>query len=212
MKTNETSELSTTSSAPARTVWFLLSLLGVSLASNVLFGVTTLRLVGQAHAEAVPKRIGAAVGATLPPIRARRPDGTPAVLSYDKADPRPTLLYVFGSSCYWCARNIENARAVFKAAAPSHRVVLLGVTGQVGDEMKAFGDSVQLLVSPHRSTFEAYALGPTPTTLIISSTGEVLNSWVGAYSGPVGAEVEEHFGVKLPGLVNREESNEGDKQ
>ena len=46
----------------------------------------------------------------------------------------------------------------------------------------------------------AYRLSGTPQTIVVSSRGEVMKNWNGAYVGDVKHEVESYFGIILPGL------------
>lgn len=46
----------------------------------------------------------------------------------------------------------------------------------------------------------AYRLGGTADTLVVSSEGKLLQQWKGAYSGSSKREIEEYFGITLPGV------------
>jgi len=49
-------------------------------------------------------------------------------------------------------------------------------------------------------TKKAYKMGGTPQTIVVSSDGQVLQNWNGAYTGEQQKQVEEFFGITLPGL------------
>jgi hypothetical protein len=67
--------------------------------------------------------------------------------------------------------------------------------------MAGFEVSTNGRFCPVHRGYKSYGLGPTPLTLVLSSDGEILKSWVGAYSGHTQKEVESYFGITLPGLV-----------
>jgi len=46
----------------------------------------------------------------------------------------------------------------------------------------------------------ALNLVSTPQTLVVSPNGKLLKHWRGAFAGKIQAEIEQYFGVKLPGL------------
>jgi hypothetical protein len=48
---------------------------------------------------------------------------------------------------------------------------------------------------------QAYSLGPTPETIVLSPEGRVVALWEGALHGRSQIEAEKFFDVKLPGLI-----------
>ena len=55
--------------------------------------------------------------------------------------------------------------------------------------------------SPRDEVKVTYGLNSTPSTIVVSPAGKILQYWRGAYSEDVQAEVEQFFQVKLPGLI-----------
>lgn len=47
------------------------------------------------------------------------------------------------------------------------------------------------------ASIEAYHLGETPETIVVSPKSEVLREWIGAYQGPVLKDIENYLGVRL---------------
>jgi hypothetical protein len=47
-------------------------------------------------------------------------------------------------------------------------------------------------------TLQAYKLGGTPQTLVISGEGRVQKNWMGAYNGATKTDIETFFRIKLP--------------
>lgn len=186
----------------------MLALLAVSLVTNVVLGMTVLRLAGRASPSAAMRAERAqapAIGTLLPSLDAHGMGGGRELLTFEPGG-RPTLLYVFAPTCRWCARNLDNVKAVFAAAQDTHRIVALSLAPEVGASVKDFPTHVRVLVQPSPAAYEPYRLGSTPMTLVISPEGRVLKTWVGAYTGEIGKEVESQFAVRLPGLV-RETAN-----
>jgi hypothetical protein len=59
-----------------------------------------------------------------------------------------------------------------------------------------------IYIRPDAEAVAAYRFGSaTPQTLLIDSSGRIVHSWIGAYAGTVGKEIEDVFKIKLPGLV-----------
>ena len=48
-------------------------------------------------------------------------------------------------------------------------------------------------------TRNSLKIGGTPQTIVLSKNGEVLKSWRGAYMSTVKDDVENFFGIRLPG-------------
>ncbi len=183
--------------ASNRADWLVLFLLSLSLATNVVLAVSVMRLAGRSSPSTAPAREPLRAGVTLPALSASAPDGQRVKIAFGPADSLPTLLYVFAPDCRWCAKNATNMRAVFDAARATHRIVALSLTADVGSEMGELPSHVRVLVQPNRETFEAYHLGPTPMTVVVSPTGRVTKVWTGAFEGQSKKEVEGYFAVKL---------------
>jgi peroxiredoxin len=143
---------------------------------------------------------GLNVGTAVPPLVGEDASGTILRVTYETG--LPTLLYIFSPTCGWCERNINNVKALGQQLSRSHRV--LGVTISPVPlesrlkESRSLGFPVLFEISPE--TVEAYKLGGTPQTLLISSQGVVLENWKGAYTSGLKRRLEAHFGVSLPGL------------
>jgi len=197
------------SASASRMDWFLLALLGVSLTGNVLLGYGVFRLSMRLDSGAAQARSqepqGPAVGTRLPALDVQTVEGARVSLAFD-SDPRPTVIYVFTPECSWCARNLENVKALMATGQQSYRFVGLslnpdvpGVTRYVKDA----GLEFPVYLNPSRDVRLAYGLGGTPSTLVVSTEGVLLKSWLGAYTAESQREVQDYFHVRLPGLVAR---------
>lgn len=140
------------------------------------------------------------VGTLLAPFEARNVAlGRDETIRFDAA-PLGTVLYVLSPSCGWCTRNAPAIRALAAAAgAQGYRFVGLalrsdGLAEYLRDSPVGFPvyDGI-----PQQVVDEA-ALGGTPQTLVVSTGGQVLQSWLGAYEGVNRGEVESYFHVRLP--------------
>ena len=193
-------------SLPARATradWFVLALLAVSLLGNIVLAASffklSSRVAAPTAAQAAPPS-GPEPGTVLPSIDAQRLSGPRETIAFS-GDARPTLLYVFTPSCQWCARNLENVRAVVEAAKDSHRIIALSLDPNAEDYVHQAKIDVPVYVRPSEEMIQSYRLGPTPQTLVVSARGEVLKSWTGVYSGATKKEVESYFKTVLPGFV-----------
>lgn len=140
--------------------------------------------------EALPNGI---VGKTL--------SGEPVTVQLAGAT-RPNLLYVIRVGCSWCTRNAANFAALTKAIERSHTVTILAIDEDV-DKVREYvkdtysgAPTIWNLPASVKSK-----LGGTPQTLLISAGATVTKNWTGAYSGELLEEIEDYFGVTLPGLT-----------
>lgn len=117
---------------------------------------------------------------------------------------KPTIVYVFAPECKWCSRNASNVGALYRAVAG--RYEMIGVSLSSGNDrnlttsMAVNGIEFPVYVRPIPSLIDAYGLGGTPQTIVVSPQGTVVKTWIGAYDGRVAREVEAFFGLQLPGL------------
>lgn len=147
-------------------------------------------------------------GTIMQPITAKRLNGKQEVISYRNTS-RATVLYIFTPPCTWCARNLENFKALLSNKNDEFRFIGLslseeGLTEYVRkNELKL---PVFAGISPE--TLTTNKLGSTPQTIVISPEGKVLEDWVGAYIGDQKSQVEAFFHVTLPGLGELQGKNE----
>lgn len=141
-----------------------------------------------------------AAGTLVPPIEARDMEGRPARIAYLANEPQ-TVLYIFTPQCKWCTRNLENIRRLAEQARRDYRFIGLSLSS---DELPDYVKNNQLGFPVYRDispTFlTTYKAGGTPQTLVISPEGRVLKNWQGAYANDMQKEIEQYFGVKLPGI------------
>ena len=140
-------------------------------------------------------------GAKAPEFSAHEMDGHKRVLNYAEAEV-PTVLYVFTPDCHWCARNLENIRSVVEGVGDRFRFFGVSLTDK---DLSTYLTKNKLPFPVYQTPPEevriAYGFYSTPSTIVVSPSGSVLQYWKGAYSEDVATEVEGYFQVKLPGLT-----------
>lgn len=145
-------------------------------------------------------RQGALVGVKAPPIAARTVVGNPTRVAFDSG--LPTVLYYFSATCGWCERNWTNLEALAAGAQGRYRVVAL--TSDKG--LKAFVEKhdleVEVMEQVPEETLQAYRFTATPHTVVIDAYGLVTHEWRGAFANGIAEQIEDLFGVMLPGLSN----------
>lgn len=171
----------------------LLLLLAVSVAANVLLGWKSRRY-------AVDSKGTLPIGAFVPPLIAKNLQGTPETVVFGGA-PLPTVVYVLSPTCHWCDRNMENAMYLAHSSQGNYRFVGISL-GEQG--LEAYYRRHRLNFPVYYGLSPSYArllrLGSTPQTIVVSTDGEVLRNWTGAYTSDVRPEIENYFQVRLPGL------------
>jgi peroxiredoxin len=143
------------------------------------------------------------VGDSVPTLTAT--DLTGAMATIDPRNTESTVLYVFAPACGWCARNLDNLRAVAEAAAKKGlRFIAVSITDDdVKDYAREHNLAMPVVIASPQSKSE-YRLGATPHTLVIDRQGRVSKSWRGAFTGSTAKEISEFFGAALPGLIEVE--------
>lgn len=173
-------------------------MLVASVALNVMLALRVRELTGMQNALRAGRELE--VGTAVPPITARRVDGGSETITYaDSA--RPTVLYVFTPQCIWCARNLDNLKTLVEQKGKDYRFIGISLSRE----------GLEKYVADHQLTFpiytdipkeagEAYKMGGTPQTVVISPQGKVLQNWPGAYAGDQKSQVEKYFDITLPGI------------
>ena len=170
--------------------WLTFVMLLGSVALNLL-QANRLRAFTEAKLASLP------LGAVAPPIRVSTLAGAPVDLSFAG---RPTILYYFSPKCAWCERNWLNVKALAAALAGRYRVVGLSTSSDVAAYVQERGLSFEIYAGLTPDLTRAYYLGGTPHTVVISAAGRVERNWAGAYTPRVQREIEQAFGITLPGL------------
>lgn len=113
----------------------------------------------------------------------------------------PVVLYYFSSSCAWCGRNWENVEALVKASEGRYRVIALSSERNLKAFVSRHGLTVDVIEGISDASMARYQFSGTPHTVVVDATGTIAHSWRGAFGARIERQVEELFGVALPGLT-----------
>lgn len=178
----------------AKTTHLTLGLLVCSVAVNVVQS-REMRSLKQRDMPGVP------AGTSLASVTGRSLDGQPVSLRLDSGV--TTVLYYFSPACGWCERNWANFRHIQRSKAGQLRFVGIA-TGTVPPAyLNSRSVDLEVIQQLSGESIRALRLGGTPQTVVVSGSGKVVAYWTGAYIGGVASQVEEHFGVSLPGVSAR---------
>lgn len=187
-----------------RAITFLTAMLVVSVALNVGLAYrvrefTSAQEVQLAKLEALRFKPGTAVPA-FSATRADSTDGATETISYAGMD-RPTVLYVLSPTCGWCAKNESSINQLIAEKGDEYRFIGVSLMDQSAAEYgSSHGFGVPLYTGVSQETKDAYRMGGTPQTIVVSSQGVVLANWNGAYLGKQKEAIEEFFDVRLPDI------------
>lgn len=186
-------------------VWLSMALVA-SIAANVyLFRIAQQRGEGETRGNRYTLREGDRV----PPVEGNSREGGSVRVEYG-TDARPTVLYVVTATCAWCSRNAENFASIVRQKQQSHRFVVVALHREKLDQLAStMPEGVDLLAEVSEQTKQQYYLGGTPQTIVVSSRGVIVKSWLGAYNDRIGREVADYFDVRLPGLTDNAPATDG---
>lgn len=183
---------------------FLSALLVVSVVLNVLLAreVASLReTLGQANDRGLLM-----LGETVPEIDARSLDGSRHTVIFSDVTV-PTVLYVFSPECSWCKKNLSNLHALIEHASNESRggYRVLGIALN-NEGLAKYLEDEHLTFPVYSDVSEpvrnAYHMGMTPTTIVVSPDRKVLRVWTGAYHEQTLREIDAYFHITMPGMVS----------
>ncbi len=175
-------------------------LLVLSVAVNVSLAtrVTTLN----AAVKSLEEEGQLQAGAKVPQVDGTLLNGASTTVRFDESA-APTLLYVMRPTCSWCQRNNANLRALISGAGTKYRVVVLSLVADGTEDYKnKYQIDAPFVTNLSEQTKQAYHLGGTPQTILVSNSGVVVKDWVGAYTGHLGQEVSGALQISFPGLLD----------
>ncbi len=113
----------------------------------------------------------------------------------------PTVLYVWDPNCGWCLRNQANVLALARQTRDRYQLVPVSISRLEPVDSSWLEEFAGLVYhAPTEASKRAYSLGGVPRTIVISQAGTVEKLWRGAYVEEVCREVENYFGIRLPGI------------
>ena len=114
---------------------------------------------------------------------------------------KPTIIYVFSPDCIWCERNLQNAKYLYEKTQNQYQFIGLSLQKDSAYKYSEEKDiSFPVYYNPSDSNRVEYNFRSTPSTYVISPEGKVVGFWSGAYGNEMLKDVEDFFGLKLPGL------------
>lgn len=178
---------------------------------NVIFATETKRLRALADNYktkllAVKAEQSLTPGAVLPPIEAKELGGQAIIIEYNSSD-LPTILYVFTPPCGWCTKNVSNVKTLADKLKGRYRVIGLSLSGiSLPEYVSRHSLQFPIYTDLSPRVVMSYRLAGTLETLLVSKEGKLIREWKGAYTGTNKKEIEEYFGIELPGLNEQEPS------
>jgi peroxiredoxin len=146
-------------------------------------------------------------GDKVPGFSARGLHGESIQVSYTGAEKERVLLFL-SPDCRYSREQFAYWQEILGRADRS-RFEILGLVRDSEDKEKTI-NYIQSINLPNRpeqrlqiavasqSVLDGYKLSATPTTLVVSSKGEVENLWVGKWDSKIAADASAYFGVQLP--------------
>lgn len=173
-------------------------LLLISSAVNVLQAqrIQSLLRTTKAGVSAIGQKASRIIGITT--------DGQRAIVDFDER--RPTVLYYFSPSCGWCERNWANVRALQAAADGRYRLVAVSSDTGLAGYVRQHQLELEVIEGISENVRASYGFYGTPHTVVVDAGGVISHEWRGAFGARIGQQVEELFGLALPGVQTSEPS------
>lgn len=178
---------------PASLLSITIALLVLSVGVNALQSRRILALV--ASSAITPTTIGQ----TAPPIVGFSLAGSPREVAL--RGNLPTLVYYFDPGCTYCEQNWPNLQALAAAAEGRYRMLAVSAKRdlrQYLDDRQLNLDVVEGLSAAARAGF---GFAGTPHTIVVSPDGMITHDWRGAFTPRGQRQLEDLFGVELPGIT-----------
>jgi len=193
----------TEDAVPKARSWFYYCLIGgILLVTSVTLNLILAKQLRGANAKlaAFNAESTVEIGASVPDIEARTPDGKEITYSFATAK-RPTVLYIFSPSCGWCKKNQDNLKVLYETKSSDFQFVGISTSNtNVQEYIEGQNWKFPVFTQPSVAVASAYKIGGTPQTFVVSEDGKVMKNWKGAYSARIQKEVEDFFHISLPGL------------
>ena len=142
-----------------------------------------------------------APGSIMHPFTATSMAGDRETIDYKNHD-KPTVIYVVSPNCVWCARNTQNINAIAERKAEAFRFVGVSLSEEgLIEYLNLHQLNFPVFKGLTPESIQMLGLGATPQTIVISRDGQVLKNWIGAYVMESQSEIEEFFGIQLPGIA-----------
>jgi len=179
--------------------FLLILLLFCSLTLNVYQGIRIRRTpVNQSEYIAAPTLD---IGAYISDLNVRDINNNDITISFGVIN-EYTILFLFSPTCYWCNRNMANFKAIASSQQNSYNVIGISLTdNKLLDYIEHYNIDFPVYTNMLDNTRNMLMARRVPQTLVVSSDGQVVKLWLGAYRGETKRDVEKYFNVNLPGLL-----------
>jgi hypothetical protein len=142
--------------------------------------------------------VSALIGQAAEPIEGYGPDGQSVVVTL--RNPVPTVVYFFSPTCAWCRENWPNIAALRAGANGRYRVLAISSARGLRPILESAAPGIDAVEGISENTLRALRLTRTPRTLVVSTDGLITHDWLGAYTPRMERQIEDLFGVALPGV------------
>jgi hypothetical protein len=178
--------------------WVAPSLLLMSLGANAALSWDSLSYGVRAMSLRVrPLEGPLPVGTRLPTLRARALNGRLTDIKHDIG--KPTIFYIFKPGCVYCGVNLASIRALAANLNGCCRIIGVSLTK---DPPVSYLQSSPLPFDVYYDSdpkdADAYFLGSTPSTIVVSGQGIATANWLGTYRFGTKRAIERMFHVSLP--------------
>ena len=170
------------------------------LAALMVSSLLNISLATRLSAVESKAKLGLKPGAAAPDLQ--RVNGAAKTAQFISVRGSRALVYHFSAKCGWCERNWPNMEALHRKMTGRLRVIGVSIDVLPPDFAESRGITFELVDGLSIETVDKWQLGATPQSLLVDSSGKITETWFGAYSGPVAANVRRLFGVDLPGLAS----------
>jgi hypothetical protein len=145
------------------------------------------------------KPVASLVGKPASPLAGFSLSGTPIELV---ATGQTTVLYYFSPTCAWCERNWANIDALIAGSNGRYRVVGVATGRGLADFVARRRLPFDVIEGLSDNTRQHYGFSGTPHTVVVSAEGLITHEWRGAFTPRIERQVEDLFGVLLPGVAS----------
>lgn len=143
----------------------------------------------------------AVTGVMLPRLTCTDLTGKPETIDFSGGK-GGSVLYIFNPDCGWCAKNLENIRALAAARTDLRFIGISVISAKLTAYVQSSGLRFPVCSIASYGDIHELKLGATPQTIVIAPDGKVAKNWIGAYTAGQQKEIESYFEIKLPGLVS----------
>lgn len=172
--------------------WVPVTALLLSASLNVM-------LIQRVKAQAESTREVPLIGTHVPRLTGLTVRGAAGTYDYGTL---PTIVYYFSASCGWCERNWSNVKALEAGTQGRYRIVGVSAERTPGSYLAERGLLFDVYSELPEATRRAFRFSGTPQTVVVSPSGYVVKSWMGAYNEQLAKELSIYFGVALPGVAS----------